>query len=217
MAVERHSLCRCRVADYGDELWITPGVELPIGAVTVTTLWARVPHGLSRHPMASRPAPQARSAEERKRRGSTARSPVCGPQGTQRVGGTLTSARPQCRRRRPRRGHRRWRRLLHREWRSTHGLVPSSGRPYRSPDRVMTLIWIGSHGKVSGRRDRVLQRLRSSLTLLVGGSSGPRRAMTSVVRLWWGPRSVSPRHRQRRPARIRLGPPPTPPLSWYGR
>jgi hypothetical protein len=117
--VERHSLCRCRVADHGDELWITPGAELPIGAVTVTTLWAACRTDFPGIRWQADPAPQARSAEERKRRGSTARPPVRGPHGCSAVGGTLTSARPQCRRRRPRRGHRRWRRLLHREWRST--------------------------------------------------------------------------------------------------
>jgi hypothetical protein len=62
--VERHSLCRYRVADHGDELWITPGTELPIGAVTVTTLWAAGRTDFLGIRWQADPAPQARTTSE---------------------------------------------------------------------------------------------------------------------------------------------------------
>ena len=119
VTVWRHYLCSSRVADHGDELWITPGAELSIGAVTVTTLWAAC---CTDSPGIRWQAdPHRRRAASRN--GSGAAALPCRPSadrtGARRVSGTLTTARPQCRRRQPRRGHRRWCRLLHREWRST--------------------------------------------------------------------------------------------------
>ncbi|MDQ3764758.1 MAG: IS66 family transposase [Actinomycetota bacterium] len=57
--VERHSPCRRRVTDHGDELWITPGADFLIGVATVTVLRAACCACCPGIPVASRPAPQA--------------------------------------------------------------------------------------------------------------------------------------------------------------